>query len=69
MGIWGFNKNWSTSRVDENATWILKIKCCWLGFLPTQKSNWKLKLALFVKSAKICNCVEGTLFGDFEKAK
>ena len=63
MSVWGFNKNWSTSQVDENATWVLENKCCWLGFLLAQKSN--KKLVLFVESVEICSCVRGTLFGDF----
>ena len=65
MCVWDFNKNWSTSQVDEKATWVLENKCCWLGFLPAQKSNQKLKLVLFVESAKIWSCVESTLFDDF----
>ena len=65
MSVWDFNKNWSTSRVDENATWVLENKCCWLGFLADQKSNQKLKLALFVESTKSWSCIESILFGDF----
>ena len=46
------NKIQSASLVDGNATWTFGKQMLLTSIVGAKKSNWKLKLALFVESAK-----------------